>query len=317
MHSKTQGLSPLGSQSLATQKRNTNIFQAAPLGQDSRQPLATLSFAPCCRYAFFCPSPPRPALLSLSPSTNLCPLQGGRKASSSPLFLGKSRVSEWQGLSYGLTGLKGSPCARTRSPAQHMPPRREGSLSQRPPGSVRGGSEHPELPPGNAPARGSNFSECEFHLPWWDVLCGGRGERSASLGCPQSDRPAAGREGPAGRVAGPSSPRPSVRQYLSPADPRVGDVCLPAGLPPTRRLPPGSPGLEGEHRLLWTGKHGCCLSRDRGASLEGTRRPHILPPPSTFPKQPGLGWSGCQGWRGAGSQEQGRGKQGLGASRMR
>lgn len=88
MHSETQGLSPPRSQSLATQKRNTNIFQAMPLGQDTRQTLTTLSFAPCCHCALLCPSPPRPALLSLSPSPSLCPLQGGRKASLSPLFLG-------------------------------------------------------------------------------------------------------------------------------------------------------------------------------------------------------------------------------------
>lgn len=144
----------------------------------------------------------------------------------------------------------------------------EGSLSQRPPGSVRGGSEHPELPPGNVPARGSNFSECEFHLPWWDVLCGGRGERRASLGCPQSDRPAAGREGPAGRVAGPSSPRPSVRPSVSTSLLRtrglVTSACLPA-CPPHADCP--------RDLLAWKENTGCCGQANTAAVCPGIGAP--------------------------------------------
>lgn len=135
-----------------------------------------------------------------------------------------------------------------------------------------------------------------------------------SLGCPPSDRPAAEWEGPAGRVTRLSSLSLSLPLPHGPG----GSVsaCLPA-CPSHGRLPPGSPGLEGEHRLLWTGKHGRCLSRDQGASLEGTHRPHILPPPSTFPKQPDLGCAWLPGVAGGWEPGTGQGKQGLGASRMR
>lgn len=129
-----------------------------------------------------------------------------------------------------------------------------------------------------------------------------------SLGCPQPDRPATGWEGPAGRVAWPVITQP-LRASLLWARESVTSACPPAR-PTHGSLPPGSPGLEGEHRLLWTGKHGCCLSRDWGASLVGTCRPHILPPPSTFPKQPGLGWAWLPGVAGGWEPGTGQGEAG-------
>lgn len=125
-------------------------------------------------------------------------------------------------------------------------------------------------------------------------------KEACASGCPRSDRPGTGWEGPARRVAGLSSPGQLVPLPRGPS----GSLRSPTRPP----APLGSPGLEGEGRLLWTGQHDRCLSRDRGAGLEGTHRPHILPPPSTFPKQPGLGWAWLTGVAGAQEPGMGRGK---------
>lgn len=71
------GLSLHGSQSLATQKRNTNIFQTTPPGQDTQHALAIPVFCPVPSFCLICllPTMPGPAPRSLNP--NLRPPQGG------------------------------------------------------------------------------------------------------------------------------------------------------------------------------------------------------------------------------------------------
>lgn len=70
------GLSLHGSQSLATQKRNTNIFQTTPPGQDTQHAVAIPVFCPMPSFCLICllPTMPRPAPRSLNP--NLRPPQG-------------------------------------------------------------------------------------------------------------------------------------------------------------------------------------------------------------------------------------------------
>lgn len=90
-----------------------------------------------------------------------------------------------------------------------------------------------------------------------------------SSGCPQSDCPATGWDGPAGRWQACHHP---VCPCFSPLGPRVGDVCLPACPPPTRLTAPGIswPGrrtqavVERQTRLLFVQG----LGRQFGGNLQ-------------------------------------------------
>lgn len=111
--------------------------------------------------------------------------------------------------------------------------------------------------------------------------------------------------------------RRPVRPCLSPVGPQDGDVRLPACLPPT--------GLTARDLLAWKENTGRC-----GQANTATVCPEIGAPvwreledrtfchlPAFFQNSLALPGPGCRGWWGAGCQEPGRGKQALGASRMR
>lgn len=199
--------------------------------------------------------------------------------------------------------------------AAHLAPARahsEGLPQMRSPGSVWG-SGKPRAPPfpGRAPAEGGLFSECEFHL-LWNVPVAAEGKEAG----PQAALALTARPPQGGRAADgwQACHHPACPCLCAVASGR--DVCLPPARPPHA----GCRGL-----LAWrenTGPCGRqtrrCLSRDWGASLEGTRRPHILPPPSIFPKQPGLGWAWLPGVAEGQEPGTGQGKEALaGASRVR